>query len=93
MKFIIELFLVQFGFTIGYNNTYNYELKEIYEKAKSGNVWADFNYYICEKYNIRSKDGVELIDYCQSEEKAFDLYFEELEIFLKENNIEIPEIK
>ena len=42
---------------------------------------------------MHSKDGAELTTYCGSEEKAFDLYFEELEIFLKENNIEIPEIK
>ena len=34
-----------------------------------------------------------LISQTENEEKAFDLFFEELEAFLKENNIEIPEIK
>ncbi len=92
-KSITELFFVQFGFIFGYNNACNYELREFYEKTKNGNAWVDFNNYMFKKYNIHSKDGSELIAYCKSEEKAFDLFFEELEIFLKENNIEIPEIK
>ena len=92
-KSMTQLSFIQIGFVFGYNNAKDYGLIEFYEKTKSGNIWSEFQIYLSNKYDIHSLDDSELVSFCKSDEKAFDLFFEELEIFLKENNIEIPEIE
>ena len=59
------------------------------------NIYYDFNEWMAHKYFIREPIlwDTFLLGLVNSEEKAFDLFFEELEAFLKENNLEIPKIK
>ena len=80
------------GFIYGYNSACDYDLDGFYEATKNRNTWVDFQDYFCKKYNTRSICYLEVIALCGSDERAFDLFFEELEIFLKENNVEIPRI-
>ena len=89
-KSLRQLSAIQIGFIFGYNNICEYDIHEFYEKTKHGNIWTQFQQYLSEKYNICSMDDSELIYICKSDEKAFDLFFEELETFLKDKNIEIP---
>lgn len=92
-KSMQRLSYIQMGFIFGYNNARDYDLNTFFEKTKDGNVWTNFQRYLSEKYKISSLDDSELITFCGSDERAFDLFFDELEIFLKENGIEIPEVK
>lgn len=48
-----------------------------------------------EKYHVKTTEGWQsfLLKQTKDETTAFDLFFEELEQFLKESNIEVPEIK
>lgn len=91
-KSIRQLSFIQIGFIFGYNNACNYDLLTFYKKTKDGNTWTRFQKHLSDKYKINSLDDSELISFCNSDEKAFDLFFEELELFLKENEIEIPEV-
>ena len=50
---------------------------EFHNKTKEGNLWADFQFYFSEKYHTSSIEHLEAIELCGSEEKAFDLFFEE----------------
>lgn len=58
-------------------------------------AFPEFYPYISKKYNCIKSYSWCTILYLEAnnDEKAFDLFFDELENFLKENNIEIPEIK
>lgn len=81
------------GFIYGYNNACDYSLTEFYENTKSGNIWGEFHSYFINKYNISSMECLEVTEFCGSEEKAFDLFFEEFERYLLEHGEEIPEVK
>lgn len=59
------------------------------------NQYYEFNEWLAQKYHIRESilwDDY-LIRFVQNESEAFDLFYEELEAFLKENNIEIPNVQ
>lgn len=65
-----------------------------YSYPGTSNLFSGFQEYIEAKYSCVeciSWNNI-LLDYAGDEERALNLFFEELEIFLKENNIEIPEI-
>ena len=67
-----------------------------YSDKKAKSIIIPFSSYVKRKYDVpetKNVYGCLLILSNSDEEKAFDLFFEELETFLKENNIEIPEIK
>ena len=91
-KSLRKLLLLLQGFVYGYNNACAYGLKKFYETTKDGNVWLDFHECFVEKYKISSNAYVEVIEICGSDEKAFDLLFEELESYLREHDMEIPAI-
>ncbi len=92
-KSLKQLSLLLQGFIYGYNNACDYNLVEFYEATKDRNTWLDFQDFFCEKYKSRSIYHLEVIELCGSDEKAFDLFFEELETYLKEHNIPIPVIR
>ena len=59
------------------------------------NQYHEFNEWLAQKYHIRESilwDDY-LIRFVQNESEAFDLFYDELEAFLKENNIEIPNVQ
>lgn len=58
-------------------------------------LYYDFNKWLAEKYNVRESIlwDVYLPNACDMLNDAFDLFFEELEVFSKENNIEIIEVE
>lgn len=92
-KSLKQIAWLQQGFIFGYNNACDYGLIEFHNRTKEGNLWADFQFYFSDKYKTSSVEHLEVIALCGSDEKAFDLFFEELELFLKEQNVEIPEIR
>lgn len=57
--------------------------------------YNNFNTWISKKYNIRTSElwDTYLLKVTNNEEDAFDLFFEELEGFMKENNFENSKIK
>jgi len=89
-KSLTKMLLMLQGFIYGYNE-YDDRLKE--GRTKKENIWSDFQSYFGEKYKTTTVYHPEFIEWCGSEEKAFDLFFEELESYLKEHNVEIPEIR
>ncbi len=91
-KSLKELSKIIMGFTFGYNSAFHYDILEYHNMVKDGTNYSRFINYFTHKYNTSGPDYVELIKHCQSEEKAFDLFFEELEAFLIENRVEIPVI-
>ena len=52
-----------------------------------------FQEYFHKKYNTSSIYHTEVLDLCGSEEKAFDLFFEELEWYLLEHGMEISKVR
>ncbi|MBP3609162.1 MAG: hypothetical protein J6J42_02365 [Lachnospiraceae bacterium] len=92
-KSLTQLTLLLQGFIYGYNNKCAYGLKGFHEATKSGNIWLEFQEYFHKKYNTSSLYHVEVIELCGSEEKAFDLFFEELEWYLTEHGVEIPKVR
>ncbi len=92
-KSLKQLAWIQQGFIFGYNNACDYGLTEFHNRTKAGNLWADFQFYFSDKYKTSSVEHPEAVMLCGSEEAAFDLFFEELELFLKERSEEIPEIE
>lgn len=93
VKSLKQIAWIQQGFIFGYNNACDYDLVEFHNKTKARNLWADFQFYFSEKYHTSSIEHLEVVELCGSEEKAFDLFFEELETFLTERNVEIPNIE
>ena len=85
-KNLSELYYIMEGFSIAY----------IYENCERElGIIPNFDEWIHKKYknnNAQSWKNI-LLENSKSEIEAFDLFFEELEIFLKENNIEIPDMK
>lgn len=97
-KSFTKLIMYLYGFIYGYNNCeQNKEdacnLVDSHEGTGSETIWAEFQEYFKKKYNTSSIYHVEVIELCGSEEKAFDLFFEELEWYLKEHGIEIPKVR
>lgn len=87
-KTMTALAAMELGFQLGYNEC----SKEIGKKnSYSESDWMDFLSYLREKYYYDCPWFECLIKECESEEKAYELFFEEMENFLKENNIEVPE--
>ena len=72
------------GFFLGCCNN---EKKLSIEKTDS--IFDEFIDELCKKYSINSPWYNELIDYCNSDEKAYELFMEELESYLKVNHIDI----
>lgn len=67
----------------------------IYENINYNlDIYYSFNEWLAERYNINSVVlwDTYLVQKTKDEALSFDLFFEELEIFLRENNIEIPKI-
>lgn len=89
-KSLMQLAVLTQGFICGYNSACAYGLKKFFEVTKCGNTWINFQNYFGEKYNTSFIYHSEVTELCGSEEKAFDLFFEELESYLKEHNVEIP---
>ncbi len=87
-KSLRKLGWVEMGFMFGYNNAFDQSIIEFANETKNS-IWTNFSKSLCKKYGICTPDYSELIAHCGSEEKAFDLFFEELELFLKQNNISI----
>ena len=58
-------------------------------------IYYLFNEWLAVRYNINSVVlwDTYLVEKTNDEALAFDLFFEELETFLRDNNFEIPEIK
>ena len=84
-KNLSELYYILEGFSIAY----------IYEKyERDVGIIPNFDDWIHKKYNNNSTQSWKniLLENSKSEKEAFDLFFEELENFLKENNIEVPTI-
>jgi len=92
-KSLLELVFSTQGFILGYNNACDYELKEFLEVTKKGNEWIGFQSYFAQKYHTTSMYHYEATEICGSTEKAFDTFFEELENYLKERNVEILVVK
>ena len=92
-KSITELELVQIGFVFGYNNALDYGLIDYSDLIKKGNIWIGFCNHLSDKYNISGSNYRHLLSVSHSEADAFDLFFDELEEYLNENGIDIPEIK
>lgn len=97
-KSFTKLMLLLQGFVYGYNY-YEHNKEEICELvtscegAGSENMWTEFQEYFHKKYNTSSLYHAEVIELCGSEEKAFDLFFEELEWYLTEHGVEIPKVR
>lgn len=85
-KSLSELYYLMSGFAIAY----------VYEEyQRYPGIIPGFDTWIHQKYNdnsVRSWKDVLLLN-SNTEEQAFDLFFEELEAFLKENDIKIPKVK
>ncbi len=84
-KSLSELYYLMSGFSIAY----------IYEEYQiDPGIIPGFDTWIHQKYNdnsVRSWKDVLLFN-SNTEEDAFDLFFEELETFMKENDIKILNI-
>ena len=91
-KSLKRLGWVEMGFMFGDNNLNSSSDLNFFANECKNSIWNDFSSYICQRYNITTPNYTELVNYCQSDEKAFDLFFEELEMFLKKHNIDIPEV-
>ena len=89
-KSLMQLAVLTQGFILGYNNACAYGLKKFLEVTKEGNPWGDFQVFFMEKYNTSFIYHSEVTELCGSEEKAFDLFFEELECYLKEHKKDVP---
>ncbi len=66
------------------------------EKSSEYCFLNSLNLYIKEKYRISDSNSIyiRLLNLAnENEERAFDLFFEELEAYLNASGIEIPEIK
>lgn len=64
-----------------------------YENIEYGvNIYRLFNDWIAKKYNIISVElwDAFLLRKTENAAAAFDLFFEEFDLFLRENDIEIP---
>ncbi len=90
IKSLSNLRWVIMGFTTGYFCAFKHDLTSYCQSTKNNSIWTKFSNHLNEKYNMQNSSYKELIEYSQSEEKAFDLFFEELEAFLIENGVEIP---
>lgn len=57
-------------------------------------IYVSFSAWLAKRYNIVSVISWDsyLIEKTHDEVLAFNLFFEELELFLKENNLEVPYI-
>ncbi|MBP3609164.1 MAG: hypothetical protein J6J42_02375 [Lachnospiraceae bacterium] len=89
-KSLTQLAVLTQGFVLGYNNACADELQRFSEATKERNIWGEFHEFFIKKYNIPSIYHLEKIELCGSEERAFDLFFEELEYYLKEHKEDIP---
>ena len=89
-KSLIQLMVLTQGFICGYNSACDYGFRKFHEVTKDGNVWTKFQAYFGEKYNTSFLYHSEVTELCGSEEKAFDLFFKELEFYLTEHGVEIP---
>lgn len=71
---------LQLGFFLGCTSNTN--------RLPSEETKSNFDIFIdelCKKYSIHSPWYNELIDYCNSDEKAYELFMYELDTFLKSN--------
>ena len=77
------------SFIDGYKFVMNLENKEY-----NADVYYQFNDWMAQKYNVKESIlwDMYLLKLTDDEGKSFDLFFEELEMLLKEHNIDIPEI-
>ena len=84
-KNLSELFYIMEGFSIAY-------IYENYERSLG--IIPGFDDWIHNKYNNKSTNSWKnvLLINTKSEKEDFDLFFEDLETFLKEYNIDIPEV-
>ena len=84
-KNLSELFYIMEGFSMAY-------IYENYERSLG--IIPGFDDWIHNKYNNKSTNSWKnvLLINTKSEKEAFDLFFEDLETFLKEYNIDIPEV-
>lgn len=77
------------SFIDGYMFAMNLENKEY-----NAGIFYNFNDWMAQKYNVKKSIlwDIYLLNLTNNEEKSFDLFFEELEMFLKKHNIDIPEV-
>ena len=77
------------SFIDGYMFAMNLENKEY-----NACIFYNFNDWMAQKYNVKKSIlwDIYLLNLTNNEEKSFDLFFEDLETFLKEYNIDIPEV-
>ncbi len=77
------------SFIDGYMFAMNLENKEY-----NAGIFYNFNDWMAQKYNVKKSIlwDIYLLNLTNNEEKSFDLFFEDLETFLKEYNIDIPEV-